>query len=116
MFTLPETYNSTKANGDPKSKTTIAMYKTHLNKISTATGYTTVEEFVKHPSKVVKAINEICAKKENESEVAFRSRKRVFYSAVFMVLPKEIVSKPNAFYLANKKLQDAPPSDFKEKS
>jgi hypothetical protein len=113
MFTMPETYNDKKANGESKSKNTVAMYKTHLNKIAKASGYTTVEEFVKHGAKVVKAINELCTKKENESEVAFKARKRVFYSAIFMILPKEVLAKSNAFYVANKKLQDAPPSDFK---
>ena len=113
MFTMPETYNATKANGEPKSKNTIAMYKTHLNKVAKASGYTTTEEFVKHAAKVVKAINELCTKTETESEVAFRARKRVYYSAIFMILPKEILAKPNAFYVANKKLQDAPPADFK---
>ena len=110
---MPEEYNTTKANGEPKSKNTIAMYKTHLNKVAKASGYTTTEEIVKHSMKVVKAINELCTKTEAESEAAFRARKRVYYSAIFMVLPKEVVAKPNAFYAANKKLQDAPPSDFK---
>jgi hypothetical protein len=113
MFTMPETYNGMKANGEPKSKNTIAMYKTHLNKISNATGYTTVEEFVAHITSIVKAIDAICVQKDDESDATFRSRKRVFYSAIFMVLPAEMTSQPNAFYLANKKLQDGNPADFK---
>lgn len=110
---MPESYNGMKANGEPKSKNTIAMYKTHLNKIANATGYTTVEEFVEHIKTVVKAIDAICVQKEGEPDATFRSRKRVFYSAIFMVLPPEISSQPNDYYLANKKLQDGNPADFK---
>ena len=113
MFTMPETYNDKKANGEPKSKNTIAMYKTHLNKLATATGYTTVAEFVKNSMKVVKAVNELCTRKDDEPEATFRSRKRVFYSAIFMILPQEVSSRPNAFYVANKKIQDGNPADFK---
>ena len=113
MFTMPETYNDKKANGEPKSKNTIAMYKTHLNKLATATGYTTVAEFVKNSMKVVKAVNELCVKKDEEAEATFRARKRVFYSAIFMILPQEVSSRPNAFYVANKKIQDGNPADFK---
>jgi hypothetical protein len=112
-FTLPDNYNKNKADGSPKSDNTIKMYKTHLNKISNATGYTTVEEFVEHIKTVVKAIDAICVQKEGEPDATFRSRKRVFYSAIFMVLPASMTSQPNAFYLANKKLQDGNPADFK---
>lgn len=113
MFTMPETYNDKKADGEPKSKNTVAMYKTHLNKIAKATGFTTVEEFVKNTAKVNKAISELCPKGE-ESEVMYRSKKRVYYSAIFMVLPPDVLAKKNAFYLANKKLQDGRPEDFKK--
>jgi len=113
MFTMPDNYNKMKANGEEKSKTTIAMYKTHLNKIAKATGFTTVEEFVKNTAKVNKAISELCPKGD-ESDVMHRSKKRVYYSAIFMVLPPDVLAKKNAFYLANKKLQDAPPADFKK--
>ena len=112
-FTLPETYNKNKADGSPKSKNTISMYRTHLNKLATATGYTTVAEFMKHSMKIVKAINDICVRKPEEAEATFRARKRVFYSACFMVLPTDFLSRPNAYYVANKKLQDGNPADFK---
>jgi hypothetical protein len=112
-FELPEKYNDKKADGSPKSKNTVAMYKTHLNKLATATGYTTVTEFVKHSMKVVKAINELCVRKPDEAEATYRARKRVFYSAIFMILPAEVTAKPNAFYVANKKIQDGNPADFK---
>jgi hypothetical protein len=113
MFTMPEKFNDKKANGEPKSTNTINMYKTHLNKLATATGYITVAEFVKHSMKVVKAVNDLCVRKPDEAEATFRARKRVFYSAIFMILPPEVTAKPNAFYVANKKIQDGNPADFK---
>lgn len=111
---MPDNYNKLKANGEPKSTNTIAMYRTHLNKLANATGYTTVEEFIANIKTVVKAIDAICVQKEGEALATFRSRKRVFYSAVFMVLPASMTSQPNGFYLANKKLQDGNPADFKK--
>jgi hypothetical protein len=113
MFVMPDTYNEMKADGQPKSKNTIAMYKTHLNKISNATGFSTIAEFTKNSKKVIKAIDEICPQ-GNESDVIYRSKKRVYYSALFMVLPPEVLAKKNAFYLANKKVQDGKPSSFKK--
>lgn len=112
-FTMPDSYNKMKANGEPKSTNTIAMYKTHLNKIANATGYTTVEEFIEHITVIVKTIDKICVQKDDEADATFRSRKRVFYSAIFMILPPEMSSQPNDFYLANRKLQDGNPADFK---
>ena len=110
---MPDTYKDTKANGEPKSKNTILMYKTHLNKISRATGFTTIAEFTKNSRKVVKAIDEICPQGD-ESDIVYRSKKRVYYSALFMVLPPAVLARRNAFYLANKKLQDGKPSSFKK--
>ena len=113
MFTMPDNYNGMKANGEEKSKNTIIMYRTHLNKIANATGFTTIAEFTKNSRKVVKAIDEICPQGD-ESDVIYRSKKRVYYSAIFMVLPKEVLARRNAFYLANKKIQDGKPSSFKK--
>jgi len=112
-FTLPDTYNTLTRKGEQKSKATVAAYKTHLNRIADHTSLTTIEEFVKHPLKVTRAIKEICTKKDQESDVAWRARMRVYYSAIFMVLPSEMLTKPNPFYKANKKLQDGNPADFK---
>lgn len=111
---MPETYNTMTQKGTPKTKATIGAYKTHLNRIADATELITVDEFIKNSRKVIAAINKMCIKKEGESAVAFQARKRVYYSAIFMVLPTELLKKPNAFYKANKKLQDANPADYKE--
>jgi len=115
-FTMPDTYNTSTKRGAPKSKATIAAYKTHLNRIADATGLTTVREFVGASRKVISAINKMCVKRDDESAVSFQGRKRVYYSAIFMVLPPEVLAKPNAFYKANKKLQDSNPADFKAAS
>jgi len=112
-FTMPDTFNHLKANGEEKSKNTIIMYRTHLNKIANATGFTTIAEFTKNSRKVIKAIDEICPQGD-ESDVIYRSKKRVYYSAIFMVLPKAVLARRNAFYLANKKIQDGKPSSFKK--
>lgn len=112
-FIMPPTYNTTTKKGAEKSKATISAYKTHLNRIAAATGLTTIEEFMKSSRKVNAAINKICVKNDEESAVTFQARKRVYYSAIFMVLPPEVLAKPNPFYRANKKLQDANPADYK---
>jgi hypothetical protein len=115
-FTMPDTYSTTTKKGAPKSKATIATYRTHLNRIADASGLTTVEEFVGASRKVISSINKLCVKRSGESAINFQGRKRVYYSAIFMVLPPAVLAKPNAFYKANKKLQDSNPADFKASS
>jgi hypothetical protein len=53
-------------------------------------------------------------KKPDETDAKHLSRARVFYSAIFMVLPKKYMEKPNPFYRANKKYQEGNPADFKK--
>jgi hypothetical protein len=114
MFTLPDNINVMKANGEPKKPSTISIYKTHLNRISVATGLTTVEQFIKQPRKVIMAIKALTEKKDDESEAQYLARVRVYYSAIFMVLPKEYMETPNSFYRANQKYQGGKPADFKK--
>lgn len=52
-FTLPEDVVP-----GQRSKNTVAMYKSRLNKIA-AEGYDTVEKLLKTPSKTIKAINDL---------------------------------------------------------
>jgi hypothetical protein len=113
-FTLPEQINDTQRNGKPKSPNTINLYKAHLNMITRATGLTTVEEFMKATRKVNAAIKALTEKKPDETDAKHLSRARVFYSAIFMVLPKKYMEKPNPFYRANKKYQEGNPADFKK--
>jgi hypothetical protein len=113
-FTLPEKINDTQRNGKPKSPNTINLYKAHLNMITRATGLTTVEQFMKATRKVNAAIKTLTEKKPDETDAKHLSRARVFYSAIFMVLPKKYMEKPNPFYRANKKYQEGNPADFKK--
>lgn len=110
-FTMPDTYNTTKDNGDPKSAATIAIYRTHLNKLAKM-GFPDVEALLADPSSVIQALKAI-PKGDDESEIMYKSRMRVYFSAIFMVLPAEVRAKKNAYYLANKKFQDGKPADFK---
>jgi|688.fasta_scaffold925651_1 hypothetical protein len=113
-FILPEQINNLKRNGDPKSSNTINLYKAHLNMITKATGFTTIEQFMKATRKVNSAIKILAEKKPDEPVAKHLSRVRIFYSAIFMVLPKKYMEKPNPFYRANKKYQDGNPADFKK--
>jgi uncharacterized protein YlzI (FlbEa/FlbD family) len=115
-FTLPAVYStvieSGKRKGEPKSKGTINVYKNRLNQIAAATGVDTLEKIIAKPFTVVKFIKGV-APMVDESEESFRARVRTYYSAIFMILPPEEKNKPNMYYKANKKLQDAPPANYR---
>jgi hypothetical protein len=115
-FTLPPVYStqieSGKRKGEPKSKGTINVYKNRLNQIANATGVDTLEKLLARPFSVIEFIKGI-APIGDESDEVFRARKRTYYSAIFMVLPPEIKNTPNMYYRANKKLQDAPPDNYR---
>ena len=113
-FNLPTEVNSLTAKGTPKSASTIALYKVHLNKIAKATGHDTVDKLLANSRSVIAAIKTLSAKKPGESPNAHLARTRIYYSAIFYILPPDIKAKPNAFYRANKKVQEAPPANFKE--
>lgn len=115
-FELPAVYStqieSGKRKGEPKSKGTINVYKNRLNQIANATGVDTLEKVIAKSKKVIKFIKGV-APIGNESDEAFRSRIRTYYSAIFMILPPEIKNSPNPYYKANKQLQDAPPANYR---
>jgi hypothetical protein len=115
-FTLPAVYStlieSGKRKGEPKSKGTINVYKNRLNQIADATGVDTLEKLIARPFSVIKFIREV-AQMDGEEEKTFRSRKRTYYSAIFMVLPPEMKNTTNMYYRANKKLQDVNPADYR---
>ena len=109
-FILPETYSTTIESGtragEPKSKATIAVYKSRLNHITTLTGIDNLAGILAHPFKVIQAIKTLPAD-AGESEVAHRSRKRTYFSAIFMILPPDVKAKSNMYFIENKRLQDA---------
>jgi len=115
-FELPAVYStvieSGKRKGEPKSKGTINVYKNRLNQIAAATGVDTLEKVIAQPFTVVKFIKGV-SPMVDETEEAFRARKRTYYSAIFMILPPEEKNKPNMYYRANQKIQDAPPANYR---
>jgi len=115
-FTLPAVYSavieSGKRKGEPKSKGTIGVYKNRLNQIAAATGVDTLEKVIAKPFSVIKFIKSL-EPNADESDTAFRSRVRTYYSAIFMILPTEMKNSPNMYYKANKKLQEANPADYR---
>ena len=111
---MPKTFNHLKRDGQPKTQNTVNLYKVHLNRITASTGLDTIEKMMKATRKVNAAITTLVPKKSGESAVQQSARARIYYSALFMVLPTEYISKPNAFYRANKKWQDGKPEDFKK--
>jgi len=110
-FQMPTEFNTSKSNGGEKSAGTISIYKTHLNRLAAA-GFDTVDKIISNSSDVIKTILAF-PKKDDESAILYKSRLRVYFSAIFMILPATIRATPNAYYSANKKLQDANPADFK---
>ena len=117
-FTFPEKVNDTirsgKSAGNPKSKSTVNLYRSLMHQITRATGITTVEELMKRHIKTNRAIKVLAAKKDDESDAAHKSRVRNFYSAIFYVLPEEYLSKPNPFYRAFHAWKDNKPEPHEE--
>lgn len=90
--------------GNPKtlSKNTIKIYKNRLNKLSEK-GYSTVDELLHSPEGVIQAINDLVP---GASTPETRQHKRVYYSAVFYVLPEPYLQKANPYYQAFQYLKD----------
>jgi len=114
-FIFPEKVNDTirsgKSAGNPKSKSTVNLYRSLMHQITRATGITTVEELMKKHIKTNRAIKVLAAKKDDESDAAHKSRVRNFYSALFYVLQEEYLSKPNPFYRAFQAWKDNKPEE-----
>jgi len=115
-FTLPAVYStvieSGKRKGEPKSKGTIGVYKNRLNQIAAATGVDTLEKVIARPFSVIKFIKSI-EPLDGENDESYLARKRTYYSAIFMILPPEYKNRPNLYYMANKKVQEVNPADFR---
>jgi hypothetical protein len=90
--------------GNPRtlSKNTIKIYKNRLNKISEK-GYSTVDELIESPEGVIQAINDLVP---GASTPETRQHKRVYYSAVFYVLPEQYLQSSNSYYKAFQYLKD----------
>lgn len=64
------------SNGEAPTAATIAVYRAALNKIA-KTGYTTRDDLLKHPTSIIKVIDDLFATNQ---------KRRVALSAVFRVL------------------------------
>jgi hypothetical protein len=115
-FELPAVYSTTissgKRKGESKSKGTMNVYKNRLNQIANATGVDTLEKILAEPKKVIDFIKGV-APMADESDEMFRARKRIYYSAIFMILPPEVKNTSNMYYQANKELQDINPANYR---
>ena len=80
-FQIPDDVKLGKVGGPALAKTTLALYKGCLNKIS-AFGYSTREDLQNNQSAVVEAINQLLPGDEEK----IRANKRKFYSAIFWIL------------------------------
>jgi hypothetical protein len=97
-FTFPKTFQSTTAKGNPKSASTLSVYRKHITLISDKTGITTVEGIMANPLAVLAAIQNLTPIKEGETDNHRNTRIRVFFSALFTYLPAEYIAKSNPFY------------------
>lgn len=114
LFTFPEKVNDTirsgKNAGNPKSKTTINLYRALMHQITRASGFNTIKQMMKSYAKTNKAIKQLTVKKDGETDLAHKARVRNYYSALFYVLPEKYLSKPNPFYKAYQAWKDQIPS------
>jgi hypothetical protein len=76
------------------AKTTIANYKSHLNKLA-AEGYTTRDDLIKHQVDVVKLVVKLSGKGDTDSS---RYKRRVFLSSIFWILNETPNDKKKAYY------------------
>jgi hypothetical protein len=105
-FEFPTSFQSKTASGAAKSDRTLGIYRTHINRISTETGITTVKGIVANPLAVLAAIHNLTPRKEGESDNARNTRLRVYFSALFTYLPAEYIAVSNPFYEAFKTLKN----------
>jgi hypothetical protein len=97
-FEFPSTFQSTTAAGAPKSDKTLAIYRTHINRLSAETGITTIEGVVANPLATLAAIHNLTPRKEGETDNSRNTRLRVYFSALFTYLPAEYIAASNPFY------------------
>jgi hypothetical protein len=88
VFTLPDTFRDKEL-----SATTQKIYKSKLNALS-RDGFDTVAALLKNKLQVIRAIKALVP----EDDAAARQKKRTFLSAIFWVLPEEVLPAKNAYH------------------
>jgi len=90
------------------STNTIRIYKTKINRLSTITNYTTVQEFLDNPKDVINAINAIIPTQDTEDEKILnelRNDRRSYLNAlmwIFTDIPYENRIDYYEYYLTQK--------------
>lgn len=98
VFTLPETFREKVDESDPtkmkeKTAATKKIYKSKLNALAKA-GYDTTAALLANKLQVIRVIKELVP----EDDAAARQKKRTFLSAIFWVLPEDVLPAKNAYY------------------
>jgi transcriptional accessory protein Tex/SPT6 len=95
-------------NGKELTKFTIRIYKTKINKLSTITNYTTIQEFIDNPKDVINAINAIIPIQDTEDDKILnelRNDRRSYLNAlmwIFKDIPYENRIDYYEYYLTQK--------------
>jgi uncharacterized membrane protein len=82
----------------------IGIYKGKLNEIQKAVGVNNRDELLQESKKVLDYIDSKY-KDETESEDAVRTKKRLYFSAIFWVTDALALEKKKAFYTAFQKIK-----------
>lgn len=96
-----------------RSKNTVAMYKSRLNKIASE-GYDDVEKLLKTPSKVIKKINEMHDYSDDKKKT--KSKRLEMLTAVFYALQNTPADnkKKLMYYKAFQKNKDKTPDEVRK--
>jgi len=86
-FNIPE-------EAPEKNKNTAAVYKRHLNMFARELAITTVEEALAHQ----KEITEFVAKKIPDTDVSYKAKRRVFFSALFWILTNKPLAEKKVLF------------------
>jgi len=106
-FILPDSFAPKyQKDGSPRtlSRNTIKTYKSRLNKLASQ-GFSTVDELLRQPQAVILAINQLLPGMESP---ALRQEKRIFFSAIFWVLPEQYLQRENPYHKAFQGVRDWP--------
>lgn len=86
-FTIPD-------DAPEKNKNTVAVYKRHLNILAKELVITTVEEALAQQ----KEITEFVTKKVPDTDISYKAKRRVFFSALFWVLTNKPLTEKKEFF------------------
>lgn len=85
------------------AESTHRVYVLRLNRLAVA-GFETVDDLLKDPKGVLKAIDEYVGPEDTD---ASRQSRRYFLSAIFYVLPADYLAKKNPYYKAFQKAKQS---------